>query len=185
MKIYCSTFGKKVFSKKVIPIEVGASERSEFVYDLHDDSGDNISKENKYFGELTGIYWIWKNCKFENDTIIGFCHYNKGLQISEKKAKIFLDNNRGGWITLKPCKNRDHPVDDEVKAIEDVLKHKPTKYYEAWTRMYDSVAAGKYECCRAGNMFITTYKEFSEYCDWLFDILFEMRNIVGDKVDTD
>ena len=60
--IYISTFGKKV--KKVAhgrPIEVGAACRDQFLYELKDNTGDNISAENPYYAELTGLYWIWKN----------------------------------------------------------------------------------------------------------------------------
>ena len=38
---------------------------------LGDDTGDNISEKNKYYSELTGIYWVWKN---EQADITGTCH---------------------------------------------------------------------------------------------------------------
>lgn len=41
---------------------------------LGDDSSRNISSKNKYYSELTGIYWIWKNT--QND-ITGACHYRR------------------------------------------------------------------------------------------------------------
>ena len=86
--IYVSTFGKKVINVKYgIPIEVGAQNRTSFIYPIHDDTGDNISQENEYYGELTGLYWVWKNVKIEDTDIIGFCHYNKALNISSKKIK--------------------------------------------------------------------------------------------------
>ena len=39
-----------------------------------DDSDNNISDRNKYYSELTGIYWIWKNMQHE---ITGTCHYRR------------------------------------------------------------------------------------------------------------
>ena len=41
---------------------------------LGDNTGDNISKLNKHFCELTTQYWAWKNVDCE---YYGFCHYNK------------------------------------------------------------------------------------------------------------
>ena len=39
-----------------------------------DDTGDNISDKNRYFSELSGIYWVWKNTHSE---IVGTCHYRR------------------------------------------------------------------------------------------------------------
>ena len=43
-----------------------------------DNKGDNISNKNKYYGEYTFHYWLWKNYldKIE-DHWIGFCQYRK------------------------------------------------------------------------------------------------------------
>lgn len=46
---------------------------------LLDDTKDNISDLNKWFSQLTGIYWVWKNT---SDEIIGINTY-----------RIFWDNN--------------------------------------------------------------------------------------------
>ena len=62
------------------------------------------------------LYWIWKNTDIQDDDIVGFCHYNKCLNISEKKARQWLNQNPTGFITLEPCWVRDHPVEDEVAA---------------------------------------------------------------------
>jgi len=39
-----------------------------------DDTGENISDKNKYFSELTGIYWVWKNTR---QNVTGSCHYRR------------------------------------------------------------------------------------------------------------
>jgi hypothetical protein len=41
---------------------------------VSDDAGDNISSKNKYYCELTGTYWLWKNC---TDPVVGLCHYRR------------------------------------------------------------------------------------------------------------
>ena len=184
--IYISTFGKKTIKvKEGSPIEVGASLRRNFLYHLRDDSGNNISSENPFYGELTGLYWIWKNKTPSSDDIIGFCHYNKCLNISRKKATKWLTENPTGFITLNPTEIRNHPVPKECKAVYDVLKEGDSKYYDACKKLYDDEFASKYENCRGGNMMICHGDTFKSYCSWLFPILIKVREIVGDKPDAD
>lgn len=97
IKLYVSTFGFKCgWIKNAMPIEVGAALRDNYLYPLHDNTGENISSDNAYWGELTGLYWIWKNVKFQEDDIIGFCHYNKILNISRRKIVSIIERG-GGW----------------------------------------------------------------------------------------
>ena len=45
---------------------------------IGDDTGDNISKENRKYCEMTAIYWAWKNYeKLGNPDYIGFMHYRR------------------------------------------------------------------------------------------------------------
>ena len=121
--IYISTFGRKVIRvAHSTPIEVGAKGRTNFRYSLRDDVGDNISNQNGYYGELTGLYWIWKNVKIADDDIIGFCHYNKALNISKKKAERWLKMYPNGFIVLMPGRQSSHEASDEVSAIVTSLK---------------------------------------------------------------
>jgi len=41
---------------------------------LGDDTGENISAKNRYYSELTGTYWIWKNTRQD---VTGTCHYRR------------------------------------------------------------------------------------------------------------
>ena len=40
---------------------------------LRDNTGENISEKNPYYGEYTFHYWLWKNHidEIENETLIG------------------------------------------------------------------------------------------------------------------
>ena len=45
---------------------------------LRDNSGDNISEKNPFYGEYTFHYWLWKNYLKEIKTPwVGFCQYRK------------------------------------------------------------------------------------------------------------
>lgn len=181
-KIYISTFGQRVIKVDGgVPIEVGAANRNNFIYQLHDNAGENISTENEYYGELTGLYWIWKNTDIQDDDIIGFCHYNKSLNISEKKARQWLNQNPTGFITLEPCWVRDHPVEEEVAAWCHSLSTFGGHYIDAFHFLYDDKAEAKGEVCRGGNMFIANGITFKKYCEWLFGICNKVREEVGDK----
>ena len=55
-------------------------------------NGVNISSLNKYYAEMTGIYWVFKNKinDHSNDDWIGFCHYRRlWLNSILKKKKSF------------------------------------------------------------------------------------------------
>lgn len=181
-RIYISTFNKKVLKVKYgVPIEVGAVNRNQFCYSLRDNTGDNISSKNPYYGELTGLYWIWKNTNIADDDVIGFCHYNKCLDINKEKAIRWLAENPTGMITLFPGKIRNHPVPKECNAVFSVLQENYPKYYDACKKLFDSELASLYPNNRGGSMFICKGKTFKLYCAWLFPVLKKIRELVGDK----
>ena len=124
IKIYVSTFGEKIINlKNGNPVEVGAARRDKFYYGQKDNTGNNISEENEFYGELTGLYWIWKNIKFDKDDLIGFCHYNKALKITNKQILRFFNKEKGTkWVALKESYIQGHPNQNEIDVILSILK---------------------------------------------------------------
>ena len=177
--VYVSTFGKKV--KRVmhgVPIEVGAAVRSKFLYALKDNTGDNISIENPYYGELTGLYWVWRNTRNDPDDIVGFCHYNKSLLIGEAKVRKLL-KTRG--IRFIVCRHQAIPKminQGDYKTLVTILADRYPEYYRTFIELYGS--DGSSNRCNAKNTFITTRKDFDQYCYCLFDLLGECRRVIGD-----
>ena len=69
---------QKIYSIKdlnYIPVGLGTNEFSNLW--LKDDTKDNISKKNPFYGEYTFHYWLWKNMidDIPEKTWIGFCGY--------------------------------------------------------------------------------------------------------------
>lgn len=65
---------------------------------IGDDTGDNISKENRKYCELTALYWAWKNYdKLGNPDYIGFIHYRRHLAFKP------LENIENGVCTKEKC----------------------------------------------------------------------------------
>ena len=80
LKIYCITLNPlhKDLIKKLnyVPVGLGDADfnKSEWLTDF---TGINIKEKNKYYGEYTFHYWLWKNNKLNFDGWIGFCQYRK------------------------------------------------------------------------------------------------------------
>ena len=67
--------------KLYIPIQVGKETSNCSLNFQGDNEGDNISKRNESYCELTAHYWAWKNLK-EFD-IIGLCHYRRYFKLED------------------------------------------------------------------------------------------------------
>ena len=69
-----------------VPLQVGSAVHEDLGY-LRDDAGENISEQNCYYSELTGLYWVWKNV---TDTeYVGTCHYRRYL--IDEQEQIFTE----------------------------------------------------------------------------------------------
>ena len=71
---------------------------------LRDNTKDNISKKNPYYGEYTFYYWYWKNLlklKKENEWV-GFCSYREywgsnKLRDTNEIKDLFLKDYQSEW----------------------------------------------------------------------------------------
>ena len=76
----------EVFKNNVyLPIHVGkALHKDVDLGFLGDDTGENISRLNPLYCELTAQYWGWKNLDVE---YIGLCHYRRYFKTSQTEGK--------------------------------------------------------------------------------------------------
>ena len=77
MAVYVMTHKKinlnvpNYYKKMLVGAYRDTSDTDEYI---RDDRFDNISRKNECYCELTGLYWLWKNC---DDDIIGLVHYRR------------------------------------------------------------------------------------------------------------
>ena len=87
------------FIKELGYMPVGLGEKNFNPNWMSDKSKDNISKKNKYYGEYTYHYWIWKNYLDQlEDQWIGFCQYRKFWSLNEHQNKDVNFNSLSSLI---------------------------------------------------------------------------------------
>src|SRR5690349_21102380 len=92
MAVYMAThvaYSKPPFDY-IVPIFVGRASEEKNDFGISDRSGVNISRRNHIYGELTALYWIWKNTQ---DDVAGLCHYRRFFDIAETEIQQTLDGN--------------------------------------------------------------------------------------------
>ncbi len=180
--------------KLYLPLHVGAEGKESIGFN-GDNTGKNISSKNPFFCELTGLYWAWKNLKSD---YIGLVHYRRHLTIQKRVGKK-VEEKFKNVLTLKqasellkdidiilPNKRKyyienlyDHykhtmfiePLDETRKIIEE----KYPKYLSEFDKLHTRTSAHMF------NMFIMKKEILSDYCSWLFDILFELEKRMENK----
>jgi|GEM_PF-902450 len=183
IKLYVSTFNSDTsWVRGGTRLEVGAAGRETPEGALRDDTGDNISEDNAYWGELTGLYWIWKNVDFEPTDIVGFCHYNKCLDISERKLRETFRNHEKVWVVRDLTPIEKHTYPEDIEEYLKLLKEDYPEYYRSWNKLYTREGESRdwaANCCNC-EMFYTTPDELNRYCEFLFGSLSKLRAVVGD-----
>lgn len=166
------------------PIHVGKWNKNDLGF-IGDDSGENISHLNPYYCELTGLYWAWKNLKYD---YLGIVHYRRYFSLNKNipKNKSNIDN----YILNK----------EEIESLlekSDVIVPKKRKYYietlyshylhtfdglhldkarevisnfsPEYLNSFDKVM--KFKSGHMFNMFIMKKELVNDYLTWLFLIL--------------
>lgn len=166
-------------------IQVGAKGKENLGYES-DCIGDNISEKNANYCELTGLYWMWKNSKAD---IIGLSHYRryfyknwfqaifnkpigkyyitKQLKKSDIIVPIVFRDKESVYDVYK----RDHHISD-LLITRQILEDKYPEYIEIFDSYINQKETYLY------NMFCAKKELCNQYCEWLFDILFELERRV-------
>lgn len=157
-----------------------------------DNAGDNISGENDFWSEITGLYWAWKN--LGETKYVGLCSYRRFFNFKNgvKPIELIKSNSAQSrinkvdysrldeifetkdvvtpipykypWSIRRVCSKNYNDSDFEI--LENYIKHSESNYYEDYLfSMYNS------NQMIGHNMFIMKWDDFQDYCGWVFGIL--------------
>lgn len=169
----------ELFENKVyIPIHVGkALSNKDFGY-IGDNTGENISKKNPYYCELTAQYWGWKNIKSE---YIGLCHYRR--YFNKEFSEENIEEEINGYDMLVASKTYWHTsifkhlsrglVQEDILIFYLYMLQRFPKQSEQIERFF--IRNNKFYPC---NMFICKKELFDQISEWEFSILSDLEKII-------
>lgn len=174
-----------------LPVHVGKEGKESLDY-IGDNTRDNISNKNSTYCELTGLYWGWKNLDCD---YIGLVHYRRHFTNNKMfckksrdkmnqlltskeinklipKYKIIVPKKRRYYIeTLYDHYKHTHYA-EHLDITRNIIKEKYPEYLKYLDKVYSSKSGYMF------NMYIMEKKLSDEYCEWLFNILFELETRV-------
>lgn len=167
-----------------LPVHVGKEGKEELGY-VGDNTGINISLKNLNFCELTGLYWARHNL---DSDYIGLAHYRrhfKGKQKDKNKFNTILTSQEltdllNETDIVLPKKRKyyietiySHYAHTLHAEDLDITREIISEIYPNYLKSFDKIM--KRRSAHMFNMFIMKKEYVEEYCDWLFEILFELE----------
>lgn len=165
-----------------VPLHVGREGKADLGY-LSDNTGNHISDLNMFYGELTGVYWIWNN--YQGNENIGICHYRRFFINDEGRMLSATDYaellGKHDIITstaidegIPYCEYFSNAHGEKNLAIEgEIIKNIYPEYYSYFQECMEDTKH------YYGNLMVTSRELYDSYCEWLFTIFAEM----GDYID--
>lgn len=170
------------------PLQVGTALTGEHFFGFsHDDDGDNISSMNRFYCELTGQYWAWKNVQAD---WYGFFHYRRYLypDIQARRPYVIMREpvpNKLGFDRFSELIGQYDMILPMEENMYISVREQYGKIHRnadlVWMeqhvqRMHPEIADAleKYLCGTRqffGNIYIMRRGVFQDYCTWLFPML--------------
>lgn len=171
-----------------LPLHVGAAGKESIGYQ-RDDEGENISSLNPKFCELTGLYWAWKNL---DSDYIGLAHYRRHF-VSKRskdawksvlgskdimpylgKVRVFVPKRRRYYIESLYSHYAHTLYAEQLDVTHEIIGELFPDYLASYDRAVNKTSGYMF------NMMIMDKELLNEYCEWLFEILFEIQNRIDD-----
>ena len=166
---------EKLHQDILIPIQAGAALSEKKICDIRDNLGENISVKNGSFCELTALYWIWKNDKH---AIKGLSHYRRRFVINGERI---VDALQLGDIITPPSwyfreslesEYSKYHKEKDMKQLKEVVHTVSPEFDNSFSMVLRNNELIPY------NMFITREEVLKDYCEWLFEVLFELEGLL-------
>lgn len=167
------------------PIQLGKALHNEKIFDVTDDTGDNISYKNKMFLESTGVYWIWKNAP-RNGEYIGHEQYRRHFNLDKDLVLDILSDH--DIIAPTPIElgmpiekhYEAFHIGDDIHLCEKIIKEK----YPEYANDYDRVIKNDNKLYYSDS-YITSWENYDKINGFIFDILFELEKRYGFTTEED
>ena len=179
-----------------VPVRVGAAKERSCAHEgasetditfgfTPDDAGENISRRNANYCELTCLYWMWKNIKAD---YIGLAHYRRHFTMKRgttdrrdvltleqaqrllSKVDVLLPVPRNYWIETNYQQYVHAHHAEDLEKTREIIEERYPQYLAAYHQCMKRTTGHRF------NMFIMKRELADRYCAWLFDILFELEN---------
>ncbi|MGN8754267.1 DUF4422 domain-containing protein [Blautia sp. HCP3S3_C4] len=168
-------------------LQVGAEGKQDLGY-IRDNTGDNISYKNPNFCELTGLYWIWKNTDDDYKGLVHYRRYFGKRNLSNSFSDVYsyrylLDIAKKVDIVLPYVEYFKQNAKEEIltqcctpeifEKLQDIICQKYPEYINAFNEFFSDNRSVLF------NMMFCKKDIFDRYCEWLFDILFQLEKDVN------
>lgn len=185
-----------------LEIQCGKKESKIDLEILGDDAGDNISDRNRFWSEITGSYWYWKNDAISD--FVGICSYRRFFNLRKNKQSpvrmLSLKNIRkltlpkqyeildilGKYDAIVPLKyTYAYPINviceknynkEDFQILENTISIISPEYLSSYRKIYY-----KSNKLFGHNMFIMKGSDYEEFCNWVFKLLFEVESKINPK----
>lgn len=157
-------------------IQVGSSLTDADISELKDNIGENLSKRNRDYCEMSAVYWAWRNDK--DSDYIGLCHYRRRFAIDADNVNYIMSENYDAVYIIphlidgglrEEFVERNYFLTPEMwELTEKAIERISPDYLDAWEKL--DVSFFLLPC----NMFIMRRGIFEDYCSWVFAILEEV-----------
>ncbi len=165
-----------VRSENTVVIQGGADLTFDRIGEYQDNVGENISKRNRDYCEMTSVYWAWKN-DLDSD-YIGLCHYRRRFMLDKQMINSMINNNYD-LVTTTPylenntvyeefCTQNWFLDQQEWDLITAAIEKVAPDYLSSWKKLAES---NMFIPC---NMFIMKRNVFDDYCKMVFDVTEEV-----------